>query len=78
MPDVILPGIYITVRDEGLVTVAGVSTGNIGIVGIAVEGDTDKVYTLSSLTEAREIFGPNPDKTLSITHILIKRTAASI
>ena len=45
MPDVILPGIYITVRDEGLITVGGVSTGNIGIVGAAVEGNADKVYT---------------------------------
>ncbi len=56
MPDVILPGIYITVRDEGLITVGGVSTGNIGIVGAAVEGDADKVYTLSSLTEARDLW----------------------
>lgn len=63
MPDVILPGIYITVRDEGLITAGGVSTGNTGIVGTAVEGDANKVYTLSSLTEAKEIFGPKPDNT---------------
>ncbi|MFZ6028612.1 MAG: phage tail sheath C-terminal domain-containing protein [Chloroflexota bacterium] len=58
MTDVILPGVYITVRDEGLISVGGVSSGNIGIVGTALEGTANKVCTLSSLTEAREIFGP--------------------
>lgn len=58
MTDVILPGVYITVRDEGLISVGGVSTGNIGIVGTALEGATNKVSTLSSLTDAKEIFGP--------------------
>ncbi|MCK6626850.1 MAG: phage tail sheath subtilisin-like domain-containing protein [Anaerolineae bacterium] len=61
MTDVILPGIYITVRDEGLISVGGVSTGNIGIVGTAEGGELNKVYTLSSLTEAKEIFGPPKD-----------------
>lgn len=59
--DVILPGIYITVRDEGLITAGGVSTGNIGVVGTAVEGDSKKVYTLTSLTEAKEVFGRKPN-----------------
>ncbi len=58
MPDVILPGIYITVLDEGLISVGGISTGNIGIVGYELGGKPDKVYTLSSLTEAKEIFRP--------------------
>lgn len=58
MTNVILPGVYITVRDEGLISVGGVNTGNIGIVGTALEGTTNKVYTLSSLTEAKESFGP--------------------
>lgn len=61
MTDVILPGIYITVRDEGLISVGGVSTGNIGIVGTAEGGELNKVYTLSSLTEAKGIFGPPKD-----------------
>src|SRR5882672_12258736 len=58
MVNVILPGTYITVRDEGLISVGGISTGNIGIVGSAVEGDINKVFTLSSLTDAKDIFGP--------------------
>ncbi len=52
----ILPGTYITVRDEGLISVGGVSVGNVGIVGTAETGDTNKVYTLSSFTEAQDIF----------------------
>jgi hypothetical protein len=60
MVNVILPGTYITVRDEGLISVGGISTGNIGIVGSAVEGTVNKVFTLSSLTEAKDIFGPKP------------------
>lgn len=63
MTNVILPGIYITVRDEGLISVPGVSTGNIGIVGTAVEGKTNQVYNLTSLTEAKEIFGAQDGKT---------------
>lgn len=58
MANVILPGTYITVRDEGLISVGGISAGNVGIVGTALEGEANKVYTLSSLTEARETFGP--------------------
>src|SRR5260221_7309275 len=60
MVNVILPGTYITVRDEGLISVGGISTGNIGIFGSAVEGDINKVFTLSSLTDAKDIFGPKP------------------
>jgi hypothetical protein len=58
MTNVILPGIYITVRDEGLISVGGISSGNIGVVGTAADGVANQVYVLSSLTEAKEIFGP--------------------
>ncbi len=57
MANVILPGTYITVRDEGLIGVGGVSVGNVGVVGTAGQGDVNKVYTLSSYTGAKEIFG---------------------
>ena len=53
----ILPGTYIEVRDEGLITAGGVTTGNIGIVGTANKGEVDKVTLLGSLSEAKEIFG---------------------
>lgn len=35
MPEMILPGTYIEVRDEGLISAGRISTGNIGIVGTA-------------------------------------------
>jgi len=57
MAEVILPGTYITVRDEGLISVGGVVTGNIGIVGTAAKGPVNTVQILGSFTEAREIFG---------------------
>lgn len=57
MPEMILPGTYVEVRDEGLISAGRVSTGNIGIVGTAVKGPVDKAVLLSSLTEAREVFG---------------------
>lgn len=61
MANVILPGVYITVRDEGLIGVGGVSTGNIGIVGTALEGTVNKVQLLGSFTDAKATFGPKPD-----------------
>ena len=57
MANIILPGVYITVRDEGLITVGGVSTGNVGIVGTSLEGTTNKVEMLGSYAEATAIFG---------------------
>ena len=36
--NLILPGTYIRVRSEGLIGVAGISTGNIGVVGTASQG----------------------------------------
>ena len=57
MAEVILPGSYVTVRDEGLITAGRVATGNIGIVGTASKGPIDEVIILGSFTEAREIFG---------------------
>ena len=64
MANVILPGTYITVRDEGLISAGAVSVGNVGIVGTAPAGERDKVYLLSSFTEAREIFSPKEGVTV--------------
>ncbi len=66
MAEMILPGVYITVRDEGLISVGGISVGNVGIVGTACSGDVNKVYVLSSYSQAKEIFaaeGSTPDGT---------------
>lgn len=57
MPEQILPGTYITVRDEGLITAGRVVSGNIGIVGTASKGPVNQVEILGSFSEAREIFG---------------------
>lgn len=53
----ILPGTYVEVRPEGLIAPSGVATGNIGIVGTASQGTENEVTLLSSLSEAKEIFG---------------------
>ncbi len=63
MPEMILPGTYIEVRDEGLIVPGPISISNLGIVGTASRGrladasDPTTVYTPSNLGEAREIFG---------------------
>jgi hypothetical protein len=57
MAEIILPGTYITVRDEGLITAGRVATGNIGIVGTAEKGPVDEVQLIGSFAEAKAIFG---------------------
>lgn len=55
--EMIIPGTYIEVRSEGLIGVVGIATGNVGIVGTASRGAVGEVVVLSSLADAREIFG---------------------
>ncbi len=57
MAEIILPGTYIKVFDEALISAGAVSSGNIGIVGTASKGPKDKVVILGSFSEAKEIFG---------------------
>lgn len=57
MPEVILPGTYISVRDEGLITAGRIATGYVGMVGTAARGPVGQVVTLGSFTEARAAFG---------------------
>lgn len=57
MPEIVLPGTYIEVRDEGLISAGRISTGNIGIVGTALQGPIHTPQLISSLSEAREVFG---------------------
>jgi len=57
MAETILPGTYITVRDEGLITAGRIASGNIGIVGTAEKGPIETVQILGSFAEAKEIFG---------------------
>ena len=55
--EMILPGTYIEVRAEGLIGVGGISTGNIGVVGTANRGAINKVFVISSYSEALDLFG---------------------
>lgn len=57
MAEIILPGTYVNVRDEALISAGRVVTGNIGIVGTANKGPVGEVQILGSFSEAREIFG---------------------
>ena len=63
--ETILPGTYIEVRAEGLLTIGAIATGNVGIVGTAERGDA-AIKTLSSSQDAKAAFcEPGPwDPTL--------------
>src|SRR3954454_15764770 len=54
--EMILPGTYIEVRAEGLLSGGLISTGNVGIVGTAEKGD-DRIATLASFDDARARYG---------------------
>lgn len=55
--EMIIPGTYIEVRAEGLIGVAGIAVGNVGIVGTASKGPVGEAVVLSSFSDAREVFG---------------------
>lgn len=55
--EMVIPGTYIEVRAEGLIGVGGIVTGNVGIVGTASRGPVGEVRTLSSLSDAIDLFG---------------------
>jgi hypothetical protein len=58
--EMIVPGTYIEVRAEGLLSVGGIATGNIGLIGTAEMGSAD-IQTLSSFEEGRARFGESGD-----------------
>jgi hypothetical protein len=57
MTEMVVPGTYITVRAEGLISAGRVATGIVGVVGTAANGPVGVPVTLSGLTEARTTFG---------------------
>jgi hypothetical protein len=68
MPEMILPGTYIEVRAEKLISAGPIAIGNVGIVGTARRGKLANpapgvnapdpvVYTPANIGEARDIFG---------------------
>jgi len=60
MAEMIVPGTYIDVRAEGLISAGGVSTGIVGVIGTANAGPVGLPITLSGMSEANDLFGP-PD-----------------
>jgi Phage tail sheath protein subtilisin-like domain/Phage tail sheath C-terminal domain len=74
--ETILPGTYIEVRTEGLLTVGAIATGNVGVLGTAEMGDSG-FANLASFEEARARFGQagewdpaNPGDNLSLVRML--------
>lgn len=57
MPEMILPGTYIEVRSEGLISAGPISTGNVGIVGTSSRGHPGKIEMPANLAHARSLFG---------------------
>jgi hypothetical protein len=57
MVEMIIPGTYITVRSEGLISAGRLATGIVGVVGTAASGPVGEPVTLSGLANAREVFG---------------------
>jgi Phage tail sheath C-terminal domain len=55
--EMVLPGTYIEVRAEGLISAGAISTGNIGIVGTAARGPRNEVRAIGSYAEALDMFG---------------------
>ena len=58
--ETILPGTYIEVRAEGLLTVGALATGNVGVIGTAERGGTD-IESISSYEDAVATFGEPGD-----------------
>jgi hypothetical protein len=56
LSELVVPGTYIRVTAEGLISAGGISTGNIGIVGTASEFD-DETHIVSDYSSTRETFG---------------------
>ena len=54
--ETILPGTYIEVRPEGLLSIGAISTGNVGILGTAEKG-SDRIQILSSYDDAVAYYG---------------------
>jgi hypothetical protein len=58
MPEMILPGVYIDVNAEGLISPGQITTGNIGIIGTASKGQIGvPSQPIGSFAEAKQIYG---------------------
>ena len=57
MPEMVIPGTYIDVRAEGLISAGGVTTGIVGVIGTASSGPVGVPVTLSGMAEANDLYG---------------------
>jgi hypothetical protein len=57
MAEMILPGVYIEVRPEGLIAPGQITVGNVGVVGTASKGTPGTPVLLGSYAEAQQQFG---------------------
>jgi Phage tail sheath C-terminal domain/Phage tail sheath protein subtilisin-like domain len=55
--EMVIPGTYIEVRAEGLISVGAIATGNIGVVGTAARGPRNEVVALGSAGEVLDLYG---------------------
>jgi Phage tail sheath C-terminal domain/Phage tail sheath protein subtilisin-like domain len=53
----VIPGTYITVRSEGLISAGRIATGIVGVLGTASSGPVGQPVTLGSYGDARNTFG---------------------
>src|SRR6266849_665749 len=58
MSEMILPGVYIEVRPEGLIAPGQITVGNVGVVGTAARGPIGTPVLLGSYTDAQRMFYP--------------------
>jgi Phage tail sheath protein subtilisin-like domain/Phage tail sheath C-terminal domain len=56
-----IPGVYITVLSEGLISAGRIATGRVGVVGTAAGGPVGQAVTLGGFREALDVFGPSDD-----------------
>jgi Phage tail sheath protein subtilisin-like domain/Phage tail sheath C-terminal domain len=61
MSEMIIPGTYISVRAEGLISAGRIASGIVGVVGTASSGPVGKAVTLSGPGDIRKIFGAPDD-----------------
>jgi hypothetical protein len=57
MAEMVIPGTYIEVRPEGLISAGRVATGIVGVIGTARKGAVGQPVTLSGFSHARDVFG---------------------
>jgi hypothetical protein len=57
MAEMIIPGTYITVRAEGLISPGRTPVGIVGVIGTAARGPVAEPITLADFADARQMFG---------------------